>query len=225
MPKVTPKAKVSSKAAVETESKTAVKEKETAARLKLIEGLAEEYGETIAAFREADEASKNKFFDMADELTALVNANGLTEKEARQLSILAMATAYEVEADSITMEGQPTIYANVSKVLRLVFPKTPAAAKALAKARAKGVTVNNALEIARGKMLSAPVSKGKGKDASGAKATKNGKEVLDDPEVLQNEFSAIIARAIKGEFSLEDIQESFATVIAEYEEADTEAED
>lgn len=219
MPKVAPKAPAP-KAVAKAPVKADASAKAKADKAKLIETASAALVDTIGEFREADEKTKNLFFDLADKLGEVATENGFNKEDSRACLKMAMADAYEVDAESITLEGNPTLYANLSKILTLVFPKDKNAAKNLAKARAKGVTVNNALLIARGKMNAAPVSKGKGKDASGKKATKNGKDIIDDDEVLENEFSAIIARAVKGEYTTDSIGEIFASALANYEDAD-----
>ena len=239
MPKVQPKEvkKVSPKADAKVDAK-AKAEKEKAERQSLIESLVEGVASVISEYENAAQSAKQAFFAIADSVKEAVDENELTAQEARALVIAALAEAYSIDGDTIKAGASGkagTLYTNLSKIMALVFPpgnkklgvSPEKAAKELAKAREKGITVETALNVARGKIVAsgAPRSGGKGKTADGQKAPAKKVDVIEDEESLKTAFAAVISKARKGGMDLESIQSAFAEQLAEYEEQEEETED
>jgi hypothetical protein len=85
------------------------------------------------------------------EANALTEAKRFSKHSARDHVIAEMAAAYQIDPDSINRHEEPVLYTNVSKIIRLIFPKHARAAANLRREIARGdLPFNDALEIARG---------------------------------------------------------------------------
>lgn len=222
MPKVTPKNAPKSTAAVKSAVKpdakaTALaKEAQAAERTKAIEAEVEALAEKYGEFVEAKSKSDNAFFDFCDEVSAKQAELDMSKPETRTMILLAMAESYGIDVKEISMNGKkpgPYAYTLVSKVLAMVFPDDP---KVLAKARAKGITTEDALRLARDASAPVKVSGGKGKNADGTKATKKA-DVLETDDDIKTALSVVISKSVAGGFDLDQIGEIFADMLAEYE--------
>lgn len=218
-------------AKVAVASKEVDKEKLAAQRAKLIESLVADISEKIVEQQEAKKTEQNLFLEIADKLKESVEANELTKDESKKLILLSIADANNIPVEDINHKNPKaiTFYTYASKIQSLVFPKDKAAAKEVEKAREKGVSVEGLLKVARGKVTAAQVNKSKGRGGDTSESKKvNGKAVIDDIDTFGNELAALIARAVKGDLELDDIQDKFATVFAEVQETladDDEADD
>ena len=107
------------------------------------------------------------FWPIADAIRAIVKRRPLARQRLfvkRQLAILVKTSGKDVKPmNAKVMETY------VSKILRLAFPVSPAALKAVDKARAEGKGVNACLRIARGKREGRSAAP---KHEGGAKKTK-----------------------------------------------------
>lgn len=229
--KVAPKKVITSKTiapknAPAPATKEATKEAEKAERLKLIEGGVANVSALVTEYEDSRKNTENAFFAISDGVKEYCEENGLDEKEGRELIKRALADAGGF--DSSELEGRDAMkkhareYNYLSKIHRLAFPVSAKAAKELAKARDKGVTTEDALKIAREKATasSVKVSGGKGKNASGTKAT----GAIEDEDKLGDACAGVISKALKGGFTLEAISEKFAEMLSQYEEQEGEQE-
>lgn len=225
--KIAPKA-VAKPLAKSIGSKVAVdpKAKEKADRLQLIVSIVGPIAETIVAAREAEKAAQSAWFTIADTATEAIDDNGLSQEEGEQALKLAFAEAYGLDVEELSgkdaMKNNPMAYNYLSKIKRLVFPVDEKQAKELKKARAKGVTVADALKLARTPGLLASqikASAGKGKKIAVDGTVTRATGAIEDEDTLGNALAAVISKAVKGEMSIETIEEVFATQLAEYQAA------
>lgn len=219
--KIAPKPAIKSSIASKVAAKSPA-DKEKADRQAVVASIVSDIAETITTAREAEKASQSAFFDIADTATRLIEEKGLSVEEGSLALKLSFAESYGVDVENLTMEGSPMAYNYLSKIKRLVFPVSPKQAKQLKAARAKGVTVADALKIARTEGLLASqvkASAGKGKKANADGTVSKASGAIEDEEALGNALSAVISKAVKGSMDLETIGEVFAASLAEYEAA------
>ena len=222
MAKVQPKTvkKVAAKAASATDTKAA----EKADRLKLIEAGVPNIASLVSEYEESRKNTENIFFSIGDAVREYCEENGLEEKEGRELIKLALAEAGGFDATELegkeALKKHPREYSYLSKIQKLAFPIDSKHAKELEKARKAGVTIEDALKIARGNATAAQVkvSGGKGKNSTGTKAT----GAIEDEEALKNAFAGVISKAKKGGFEIDDIETAFADTLSLYAEDETE---
>lgn len=215
--------KVAPKKVTKTATKTSAKVDDKAAaaseKAKLIQSLSEK---PIAMFREMAGLRKkmdNIFFDLADFIVTAREENSLSDDDCRLVLKTAIAEAYDVQGGVDGIAKNPTLNANVSKIMRLVNPefKDKRAEKEFEARKSAGtLTTEVALDLARGASVTevkAP-SAGKGKNKAGQKST----GAIEDEDTLKTQLSAVISKALKGKFDLDTVGEVFAALIAEYEE-------
>lgn len=135
------------------------------------------------------------------DVSTAAKAQSLSKADARELIIKEMAAAYRIPPSQLTAAGEPVLYANISKLLRLVFPKnTYAAANLERELLVGGLSFNEALELARGHVVT-------------RRKRSSGDTIPRDPEDLQLRFTSIIEAAVRDGMSIEEIQQVFAAAV------------
>lgn len=94
-------------------------------------------------------------WNIFSESYAATKAERLSKRSARGHVISAMADVYQIPPESINEQEEPVLHANVSKIIRLIFPKDAGAAANLRREIDRGhLSFNDALAIADGKAQS-----------------------------------------------------------------------
>ena len=137
-----------------------------------------------------------------------MKAQSLSKAAARKLAIDEIAAAYRISSARITVADEPVLYSNISKLIRLVFPKNGHAAANLERElRAGSLSFNDALEIARGHVL--------------ARRDRNKVQPrASDPEWLQHSFAALIQAAVKEGQSNEVVEAAFTAALRQCADED-----
>jgi hypothetical protein len=98
---------------------------------------------------------ESALWEITDSVAQFTETDSLSKPEARQHALNLIAKKWQVSAEQITGDDDPTLYTVLSKIMRLVFPVSTFAATNLARERARGALgFNDALELARGNATS-----------------------------------------------------------------------
>jgi len=132
---------------------------------------------------------------------AATKAERLSKRSARGHVISVMADLYQIPPESINEQEEPVLHGNVSKIIRLIFPKDAGAAANLRREIDRGhLPLSDALVIANGNAQSReecrPQVRGVPADAPRQFA-------------LVPLFGAIIAAARQGGYDVAEIRSAF----------------
>lgn len=191
-----------------------------AARLKVVEASASKVTPLLTAHLDASKKVKDIMFKIFEVTKAETVKHSFDKTETSKMLTAALAKVY-CEGDESAVSSNMTANTLKSKFVRLCHPTDAKAQKELDKGLAKGVDFNDALLLARGKKTAAEVNK-KGKKGG---AREKGGNAIEDKETFGNFIAAIVSRALDGGtdhpkfvggLTLEEMEESFAEVIAGY---------
>ena len=140
-------------------------------------------------------------WNIYSESNAATKAERLSKRSARGHVISVMADIYQIPPESINEQEEPVLHANVSKIIRLIFPKDAGAAANLRREIDRGgLLFNDALAIANGNAQS----------REDCRPQARGVPVAPPPRfALVPLFDAIIAAAIEGGYDTAEIRSAF----------------
>lgn len=214
------------KTATKTATKAAAKAATVAAVIvtaiaKAVDGLRD--------WKEKKAEASAAFDSVAQIIKAEVLKLKYDQKQAQQATFLTLQEAYNFEGNEKELETFRKRYLpEVSKIMRLAFPKTPAAEKQLEVAREHNqdadyherINENDMLEIARGNKTAKQVIEHK----SAKKSAKRGEYTI---ELFNSNVSAEVSKARKAGLKKAAIEKQIERMLKQWDanQADAEAEE